>query len=201
MEEMIIGVVGLKGGTGKTVTAIYLAAAAQKQGKQVTVIDADSEQSALNWASGELDFAVVPADKALSKQAKTLKKAGHVVLIDNSPNSRDLLYSTALCSDRIVVPTGATGQEVNRLAPTLQILHEVEESRGTALTSILLTKYDRRRVLSREFLEVFAEYPLLDTKISHKAIYQSEFGMMPTYTLEYSNVLWELTNENQASEN
>ena len=194
MEPIIIGIVGLKGGTGKTVTAIYLAAAAHKQSNQVTVIDADSEQSALNWASGNLDFDVVPAEKSLSKQAKELKKAGHAVFIDNSPNSRDLLYSTALCSDRVVVPTGATGQEVNRLAPTLQILHEVEESRNIALTSILLTKYDRRRVLSREFLEVFSEYPLLDTKISHKVIYQSEFGMMPSYTLEYSNVLWELTN-------
>ena len=194
MKPMIIGIVGLKGGTAKTVTAMYLAAAAHKQGNTVTVIDADSEQSALNWASNGLDFDVVTADKALSKQAKALKQAGHIVLIDNSPNSRDLLYSTALCSDRVVVPTGATGQEVNRLAPTLQILHEVEESRDVAITSILLTKYDRRRVLSREFLEVFAEYPLLDTKISHKAVYQSEFGVMPTYTLEYSNVLWELMN-------
>lgn len=196
MKPSILSYCGLKGGTGKTVSTITTAAAIHKQGLPVTVIDCDSEQSAANWAlGGQLPFDVVPMiQDQLGQQARALRdNSGSFVIIDTSPNARDILQSAAYCSDFVIVPTAVTGHEINRLIPTLAVLQEVQLNRAQDdLVSILLTRWQRNRVLSREFLEAFEEYPILETKIAHKAIYQKEFGIMPSYTLEYSNVLHEV---------
>ena len=103
---MIIAVTNLKGGVGKTTTAMHLAAVVQRSGTPVVVLDADSEKSALEWAAtGELSFEVKQADPdKLARQAKGLEARGGVVVIDGPPNSRDLLWSAASVADRIVVP-------------------------------------------------------------------------------------------------
>jgi len=196
MQGLIIGIVSLKGGAGRTTSSMYLAAATHKHGHKVTVIDSDNEGSALNWykaSAGNLPFEVVASEGLddLETQAESYKAQSHIVIIDSAPNNREQLFTIAMCCDVALVPTSATGTDINRLKPTLSILSKVEKTQG-AITSILLTRYDRRRVLTKEFLELFADYPILDTKVSNKAIYQSEFGAMPTYTREYSEVLHEV---------
>lgn len=196
MQGLIIGIVSLKGGAGRTTSTMYLAASAVKHGHIVTVIDADNEGSALNWykaSNSSLPFEVVASEglDELETQAERYKELGHIVIIDSAPNNREQLFTIAMCCDTALVPTSATGTDVNRLKPTLAILSKVEKTQG-AITSILLTRYDRRRVLTKEFLEIFSGYPILNTKVSNKAIYQSEFGAVPTYTREYSEVLHEV---------
>ena len=195
MKPSIIAYCGLKGGTGKTVSTITTAASIHNRGLPVTVIDCDSEQSAANWAlGGLLPFEVVPMlQDQLGKQARALKDSGQFVVVDTSPNNREILMSAAYTADYVIVPTAVTGHEINRLIPTLAVLQEVQLNRGKDdLVSILLTRWQRNRVLSREFLEAFDDYPILESKINNKAIYQKEFGVMPSFTLEYSNVLHEV---------
>ena len=192
MEPSIIAIAGLKGGTGKTTTAIYLAASMHKRDIPVTVIDADSEKSALNWAMGGLPYSVVEVEQKLGKQAKALKADGHMVVIDCSPNNRDVLLLAAMVADFVIVPTSVSGAEVNRLEATLDLLVEVEETRDKDLVHILLTRWNSNRVLSNEFLEAFEGYPILKHKISNRVKYQSEFGTFPRSTIEYSEVLHEV---------
>ena len=112
----------------------------------------------------------------LSKQAKTLRTDGQMVLIDCSPNNRDVLLLAAMVADHVIVPTSVSGAEVNRLEATLDLLVEVEETRDKDLVNILLTRWNSNRVLSNEFLEAFEGYPILKHKISNRVKYQSEFG-------------------------
>lgn len=46
---MIIAVVSQKGGTGKTTVATNLAACYAAQGREVMLVDADPQHSALDW--------------------------------------------------------------------------------------------------------------------------------------------------------
>lgn len=194
---MIIAITNLKGGVGKTTTAMHLAAVAQRLGEKPIVIDADNERSALEWAeTGELSFAVERANPdSLARQARALEKAGSVVVIDGPPNSRDLLWSAASVADRVVVPISPTGLDVNRLRSTLEVLLDIEASRDGLDTRILFTRYDARKVLAREAEELLQEFPVMTSRVRALTRYESAFGAMPWFLDEYEQVYRELTHE------
>ncbi len=195
-EARIIAICGLKGGTAKTTTAIYGAAALHKRGLSVIVIDADSEKSSLNWKLGGLPFPVIEVDiDNLRDQATELKKEGYIVFIDCSPNNREILMLAAMTADQVIVPTSVSTTEVNRLQATLKLLVQIEQTRNIDLVSILLTRWSSNRVLSKEFLDVFEGYPVLAAKVKRRVKYESEFGTMPKFTREYSDVMDEVLNK------
>ncbi len=192
---MIVSLVNLKGGVGKTTSALYFAAVAEKRGQEPVVLDADNERSALDWAeSGELPFPVLEAQKdGLARQSRALEKEGHAVLIDAPPNRREILWAAAAVADRVVVPVAPTGVDVNRLRATLEVLLDVEATRGELDTSILLTRWDKRKRLAREAEELLGRFPLLDARIRSLTRYEDGFGSRPTYLEEYEQAWTEVT--------
>ena len=62
---MFITVSGQKGGVAKTCTSIHLASVWSEQGRQVCVVDADRNRSALAYGiRGSLPFTIVPVEAA-----------------------------------------------------------------------------------------------------------------------------------------
>lgn len=184
---MIVSVVNLKGGVGKTTTALYFAEAAKAEGRTPIVIDADSERSALEWSSaGNLAFEVVAAEKdALARQARLLEKDRRVVIIDTPPNNREALWAAAAVADHVVVPVAPTGVDVNRLRTTLEVLLDVEAIKGELDTSILFTRWDKRKRLAREAAELLENFPLLAARVRSLTRYEDGFGSRPQYLEEY----------------
>jgi chromosome partitioning protein len=188
---LILSVVNLKGGVGKTTTALYFAEAAKEQGHTPVVIDADSEKSALEWSSqGELSFEVIVAQKdGLARQARLLVKEGRVVIIDTPPNNRETLWAASAVADHVVVPVAPTGVDVNRLRVTLEVLLDVEATKGELDTSILFTRWDKRKRLAREAAELLESFPLLAARIRSLTRYEDGFGNSPWY-LEECKQAW-----------
>ena len=190
---MIVAVVNLKGGVGKSTSAVYFATVASGDG-EVVVLDADTERSALEWASGELPFEVVAAERdRLARQARELegkRRDRRVVIVDTPPNDREVLRTAASVADRVVVPVAPTGVDVNRLRATLEVLLDVEATRGELDTSILLTRWDGRKRLAREAEEFLGRFPLLDSRIRALTRYEDGFGSRPWYLEEYGKA-WE----------
>lgn len=184
---MIVSVVNLKGGVGKTTTALYFAEAAKEEGHSPVVIDADLEKSALEWSqAGDLRFAVVAAEKdALARQARLLEKEGQIVIIDTPPNNRETLWAASAVANHIVVPVAPTGVDVNRLRATLEVLLDVEAIKGNLDTSILFTRWDKRKRLAREAEELLSNFPLLAARIRSLTRYEDGFGSQPQYLEEY----------------
>jgi chromosome partitioning protein len=184
---VIVSVVNLKGGVGKTTTALYFAQAAKEEGRTPVVIDADSERSALEWSStGELAFDVVAAEKdALARQARLLEKDGRIVIIDTPPNNREALWAASAVADHVVVPVAPTGVDVNRLRSTLEVLLDVEAIKGNLDTSILFTRWDKRKRLAREAEDLLSRFPLLAARIRALTRYEDGFGSRPWYLEEY----------------
>jgi chromosome partitioning protein len=192
---LIVAVVNLKGGVGKSTSAVYFATVASGGGEEVVVLDTDTEHSALEWASaGELPFEVVAAERdRLARQARELDgKRGdrRVVIVDTPPNDREVLRTAASVADRVVVPVAPTGVDVNRLRATLEVLLDVEAIRGDLDTSILLTRWDGRKRLAREAEELLGRFPLLDSRIRALTRYEDGFGGRPWYLEEYGKA-WE----------
>src|SRR5215208_7235075 len=189
---MIVALVNLKGGVGKTTSALYFAAVAEERGDDPVVLDADNERSALEWARvGGLSFEVLAAERdGLARQARALEREGRTVIIDAPPNSREVLWAAAAVADRVVVPVAPTGVDVNRLKATLEVLLDVEATRGELDTSILLTRWDGRKRLAREAEELLGRFPLLDSRIRALTRYEDGFGGRPWYLEEYGKA-WE----------
>jgi chromosome partitioning protein len=189
---VILSLTTLKGGVGKTTSAFFLAAVALERGESVSLIDADNEQSALAWWNMIPDppkaMKVVAANPdGLARQARELERSS-IVIIDTPPNSREMLNRTASVSDHVIVPVKPTGLDVDRMKTTLELLADVDATRGGLDVTILFTHWQLRQTLARDALEVLQSYrlPVLETKIRLLKQYAEPFGTIPTYLEEYA---------------
>jgi len=84
---MIISVVNQKGGTGKTTVATNLAACFAGEGREVLVIDADPQQSSLDWRADRpedqspVQAVGLPA-RNLHQEIAPFRRKYDVILID-----------------------------------------------------------------------------------------------------------------------
>lgn len=191
----IYAILSLKGGVGKTMSAMHLAACLDEEdGSRVVVVDADEEASAQRWASfPDTAIQVVPAERnRLAQQVRSFTKKGYDVVIDTPPNNREILSRAGMLSEQIVVPVPPTGMDLDRMRPTLELLRDIEATRGSLDVAVLLTQWSNRTTLGREANDALKEFPVLKTRIRHLERYKQSFGTKPSYLDEYRSALQEL---------
>ncbi len=120
-----VAVVSLKGGVGKTTTAVYLAAVAARGRRAVKVVDADPQGSAAVWLEERpidgVEVLEAPSERLLRK-ALGRGDDHKVILIDTPPASERLTATALAAADVVVVPTRIGGVEGVRLASTLELV-------------------------------------------------------------------------------
>ncbi len=195
----ILAVLSLKGGVGKTTTAMHLAAVVAERGLNPIVIDCDTETSALRWASragDTLGFEVIQSNtNKLAAQIREHQKAGRVVIVDGPPNNREIISRVGQIADVVLVPVNPTGLDLDRLNPTLELLGDLEAARGELPAYILFTRFSQSRLLDREALEALEQFPVLDQRIRQLTSYANVFGGPPIYLEEYAQVWDEIATE------
>ena len=194
----ILAVLSLKGGVGKTTTAMHLAAVVADRGLTPIVVDCDTETSALRWAarSEDLGFEVVAGDtNKLAVQLRGYQKSGQVVIVDGPPNNREIIARVGQMADVVLVPVNPTGLDLDRLNPTLDLLADLEAARGELPAYILFTRFSQNRLLDREAQTALEQFPVLDQRIRQLTAYAQVFGGAPSYLDEYANVWDEISEE------
>jgi len=128
---VIVTVASFKGGVGKTVTAVHLAAYLRQWGATM-LVDGDPNRSATGWASrGELPFKVVDERQAV----RYAREHEHIVIDTQArPNQEDLKALAGGC-DLLVVPTTPDALALEALLLLIDALEEV----GTDSYRVLLT--------------------------------------------------------------
>jgi len=107
----VLAIIGQKGGSGKTTTALGLAVEANSAGKAVAIIDLDPQTTAANWSDrrGEESPAVVSCQ--VSRLAQVLdaaaKNGAALAIIDTPGKSTDALIAAAKAADFVLVPITA----------------------------------------------------------------------------------------------
>ncbi len=154
----VIGVIGRKGGSGKTTIAVHLAAALAAKGRKVAVVDADTQGSATYWAEpGDLPMPVLhyPLEHARETQAWSRAVRGldaDLLVLDAPPHLNEALGGVIGLSDLALVPCGPSGLDLMATAEAVGLVHQVRDERGDGRPRILLVpnRVDRRTTSGRE---------------------------------------------------
>lgn len=185
----VIAIVHTKGGVGKTTSAIYLAAAASHAGISVTVLDADPQGSAVDWAEAAKEAGAPLPFPVQSANARSLRAnpESQLTIIDTPPGTAGAIDSAIEAADLVIVPTGVSPLDVRRVWPTL----DVTAHRPTA---ILLTSVDLRTTLATEVRELLEteDVPVIRTPILRREAMRKSYGSTPTTLHGYDDVLTEI---------
>ncbi|AWB88125.1 ParA family protein [Mycetocola zhujimingii] len=132
----VITVTNLKGGSAKTTSTAYLAHAYAAEGKNVLIIDADPQGSALRWSEqGEWEIPTIalPVKNLHARLRGIVPPDTDVVLIDTPPldEQAGIVYSALRAADTIVVTMAPTMLEFERLPDVWAAIDEVESLRDT----------------------------------------------------------------------
>ncbi|CAN7480504.1 ParA family partition ATPase [Caulobacter sp. LjRoot300] len=173
---MIVAFLNQKGGVGKTTLALNLAALWAAQGRRVTVLDADPQASALDWAQARSQaglpraFGVVGLPReTLHHEAPDLARAADHLIIDGPPRVAPLLRSALLAADLVIVPVQPSPLDGWASAEMLRLLDEVRVYRPALRARFLLNRCAARTVIARETRDALAAQ---DTGALHRTVGQ-----------------------------
>lgn len=186
---LIVSVLTAKGGTGKTTTAVYLAAALERN-YSVEVWDSDPQATATTWAAmaaedgDPLPFPVHPVSE---REIVTREASTDVVLIDTPPGNPKVMNAAARRSDVVIIPT----------APKLWDLHQLwgtADALGNTPIIVLVTQANTRTRAYREALEALEDqqFAVFDAAIKATQTIERQSGTNPKKLGAYGDVALEL---------
>jgi chromosome partitioning protein len=118
---MNIVVSNVKGGVGKTTTAVYLAAVAGRRGRgPVVLVDADPQGSTAEWYDADpLEGVELVEGPSVRTVGKAMNQEDAIVVVDTPPGEGTVVQAALGRADAVVIPTRAGGVEPNRVMATL----------------------------------------------------------------------------------
>jgi chromosome partitioning protein len=128
---VIVVVAGLKGGVGKTTTSVYLAALAAGGRRPVTLVDADPQASAAEWAEAsederlqKVEVVEAPTERLLARALGRIDDEEEVAVVDTPPGQERFLAAALALATVAVVPTRVGGVETSRAEAVFELVPE-----------------------------------------------------------------------------
>lgn len=183
----VIAVINQKGGSGKSSTAVHLAAWLSSKEGQCYLIDADGQKTSSIW----LDSLTLPInnkviqdpDELLDALPKLLEKHNWIV-VDGPANLSEATRAAILWADLALVPCQPTGVDLASAGDTLRLIRQAQKiRRGDPKASIFLSRAVKGTRLKDEALGVLGNLPeakLLNTIIHQRQVIADAFGQGAT---------------------
>lgn len=138
-----ISLVSQKGGAGKTLLSVNLAAYAAKIGETVAIIDIDSQASSCVWHDERDATAGLPEISVVSCQTRRLGKVldaakdegASLVIIDTSPNSEGSTLEAAKRSDYALIPCRPSLADIRAIKSTVDLVKIANVPAGIVINS------------------------------------------------------------------
>jgi chromosome partitioning protein len=180
----IIAVVNQKGGTGKTTVTTNLATLFATQGIEILLVDADPQQSALEWQRDRpahlppVSVIGLPAPN-LHREIPRLQAKYPVILIDGGGRVTATARATVAVADFLLVPTLASLPDARSTQRFFrEVVEEVAAIKGRVSGAILFTMVKTGTVFNVSGQGPIKDlgYPVLETTLSHRITYQEAFA-------------------------
>jgi chromosome partitioning protein len=147
-----IAICNLKGGVGKTTSAIHIAVLASAS-QPTVLIDADPQGSAAEWTD---DLQLSNLELIEAPSARTLRSAlsrvgDRLAVVDTPPGQPEIAMAALEAADVVIVPTRAGVLEIQRVALTLRLVPA-----GTP-HFLLLTAANPRTLAHRETVQAWTD--------------------------------------------
>lgn len=182
----IIAFCNLKGGVGKSTTAIALAYFLKFcLGKSVVVVDTDAQQSTAQWASFVgIDYESYTTDDIVNELV-FLKADYEYVIIDAPSVILAVSVSIMERADWVFVPTKPNSLDLNSTGDILAQIERLQVQRSGALQVAVFLSMGKRNSLSvneaQSFLSTsFPAFNLAETVIYDQACIGDSFGQQCT---------------------
>ncbi|MFM2004836.1 MAG: hypothetical protein RLZZ09_491 [Pseudomonadota bacterium] len=176
-KPMIIGILNRKGGVGKTSLSTNLASALSLSGNRILLVDADPQESALDWQAsreGETLFPVVGMAKpTLHKDIPELARNYNHILIDGPPGINDVTRSAMMACDLVVIPVQPSPYDVWAADETVKLLTEVTIYNDSLKGLFVINRKIKNTALGRDVASALGDYPLTvaQTAITQRVVF------------------------------
>ncbi len=188
---MVLSIVNLKGGVGKSTVSQNLAVAFTMAEVKTCIVDTDYEQqTSMKWVEqrGEKQpripvFSI--SEKALSSNLAELRETYQLIIVDGTPALSTLASRILLESDLVLVPITPTGFDLWSFEKFLERYEDVNARRETKLPACLVLNRYRKTSFHKGAEEAMRDFdiPLLNSRIADRMAYQ-EAGLQGLGVLE-----------------
>lgn len=185
---MIVVIAHIKGGTGKTTTAVQLALQRQIDypERRIWLVDADEQQSALDTATIRSQLSIepplacssFPSGEALAAQMGAQAKNWDDIIIDCGGRDSDALRIALMVCDKLVVPVLPRAYDVWSLSRLEAVIENAQNLGAKFETLAFLNRMDKTAE-SREaaaILDGMKHFKLLNTSLSDRVAYAKAVG-------------------------
>lgn len=177
---MVLSIVNLKGGVGKSTVSQNMAVYFATEDVKVCIVDTDFEQqTSMKWVEQRGDrqprvpvFAIT--EKALSSNLAELKENYQLIIIDGTPALSTLASRVLLESDLVIVPITPTGFDLWSFEKFLDRYNDIKSRRTDNLSAyIVLNRYKKTSFhKGAEAAVKDFEIGVLETRMGDRMAYQ-----------------------------
>jgi len=181
----IISLYSPKGGAGKTTTSLLLGTALAEDGYDITMIDADPNDSLSMWTDDDkrlpnLSIVKEPNEDDLISAIQTASSGGRTVIIDLDGRASTRATHAFLMSDLVLVPFRGSMLDADLAAKAQKQINNASVGRGRPILyrGVLTNVPASVKFYSRELTHVLGllqgmDFPTLNTAIAERQAYRA----------------------------
>lgn len=182
-----IAVINQKGGSGKSSTAVHLAAWLHSQGGECLLIDADGQKTSSIWLEAldqEIPHQIIQDPDALLDALPKLADEHQWLIVDGPANLSEATRAAILWADLALVPCQPTGVDLASAGDTVRLIRQAQKIRqGFPKAALFLSRAVKGTRLKTEAAAVLGQIEeaiLLSTIIHQRQVIADAFGQGAT---------------------